>query len=319
MAVNLEGDVVRHRGWILKLPAFQFYPGDWMKDPDLRRCSHAARGVWIDMLCLMFECSDRGVLASGGNPWSREDVAAAVGGNGDVTLRCIDELVAKGVAKVRDDGAIYSARMVKDEVERGKTRERVQNHREKQKTPPLREGNAKCSGDVTHLLHPSSSSTSSSTSVDTPPNPPGGESVSVEGGALGIGGAALGIERRREQGPRFTEEMVRALYAAYPRRESQGSAFRKIREALVAVGDDPGIADPFGWLLSRVKAYAASPVGRDMQFVPKPEKWFDEEKYRDDPATWGIDRSATANRQTAPVKKENPMRARLSAEKGISQ
>ena len=32
----------------MKLPAFQFYPGDWRKDPNLCRCSHAAKGVWID-------------------------------------------------------------------------------------------------------------------------------------------------------------------------------------------------------------------------------------------------------------------------------
>lgn len=29
----------------MKLPAFQFYPGDWRKDPNLCRCSHAAKGV----------------------------------------------------------------------------------------------------------------------------------------------------------------------------------------------------------------------------------------------------------------------------------
>ena len=34
----------------MKLPAFQFYPGDWRKDPNLCRCSHAAKGVWIDMI-----------------------------------------------------------------------------------------------------------------------------------------------------------------------------------------------------------------------------------------------------------------------------
>jgi hypothetical protein len=31
-----------------KLPAFMFYPGDWQKDPCLRRCSKAAKSVWMD-------------------------------------------------------------------------------------------------------------------------------------------------------------------------------------------------------------------------------------------------------------------------------
>ena len=39
-----------------------FYPGDWFKDPALRSVSLAARGLWIDMLCLMFEGDHRGYL-----------------------------------------------------------------------------------------------------------------------------------------------------------------------------------------------------------------------------------------------------------------
>lgn len=101
-----------------KLPSLQFYPGDWMKDPDLRRCSHAAKGIWIDMLCLMFECGERGVLATAGQPWTREEIAQAVGGDCNQTLSGIDELSVKGVVKVRSDGAYYSCRMVRDEQRR---------------------------------------------------------------------------------------------------------------------------------------------------------------------------------------------------------
>ena len=45
-----------------KLPGFVFYPGDGLKDPELRGCSPGARGTWIDMLCMMWESSQRGVL-----------------------------------------------------------------------------------------------------------------------------------------------------------------------------------------------------------------------------------------------------------------
>ena len=41
-----------------KLPSFQFYPGDWIKDPNLSMCSPSTRGIWIDLLCAMHE-SDR--------------------------------------------------------------------------------------------------------------------------------------------------------------------------------------------------------------------------------------------------------------------
>lgn len=102
----------------MKLPAFQFYPGDWLKDANLRRCSHAAKGVWIDMLCLMFEADERGVLATNGVAWSDEDIACAIGGDTTTTISAIQELTFKGVAKRRSNGAVYSKRMVADENKR---------------------------------------------------------------------------------------------------------------------------------------------------------------------------------------------------------
>lgn len=149
-----------------KLPAFQFYPGDWMKDPCVRRCSHAAKGVWVDMLCLMFECERRGVLATGSSPWSLEEVVAAVGGNADVTRCCIDELVTKRVCAIDETGAYYSKRMVRDEETRQHGKDRQTRHRKK---PLSRVSNGGCNAVVTPMSHDSSSS--SSTSV--PPNPQG--------------------------------------------------------------------------------------------------------------------------------------------------
>jgi hypothetical protein len=46
----------------MKAPAFMFYVGDWMKDPAVRRLSLAHRGIWIDLLCFMFESERRGEL-----------------------------------------------------------------------------------------------------------------------------------------------------------------------------------------------------------------------------------------------------------------
>lgn len=40
----------------MKLPSFQFYPGDWMKDPSLRSVSLEARGL-LDGQCSV--CSSR--------------------------------------------------------------------------------------------------------------------------------------------------------------------------------------------------------------------------------------------------------------------
>lgn len=171
----------------MKLPSFQFYPGDWLKDPALRACSHAAKGVCIDTLCLMFECVPRGVLVTGASPWSEKDWAAAVGGNGDVTAGCIRELLDKGVVRRRGDepealqrryaallsdlppGSYYSLRMVRDEHERLLTRERVRKHRGNAG------GNGECNGEVTSLKQCSSSSSSSSIKQQQQPESFGSE------------------------------------------------------------------------------------------------------------------------------------------------
>ena len=47
----------------MKRPSFQFYPGDWLRDPALRACSLAARGLWADVLCYMHQGAPYGHLA----------------------------------------------------------------------------------------------------------------------------------------------------------------------------------------------------------------------------------------------------------------
>lgn len=102
----------------MKLPSFQFYPGDWTKDPALRLASKSAKGFWMDVLCLMFECEERGVLIAGDRPWSDEEVAGAVEGDTNANLLLLHELLRLGIAKRDKRGAIFSARMVRDEEAR---------------------------------------------------------------------------------------------------------------------------------------------------------------------------------------------------------
>lgn len=190
-----------------KLPSFQLYPGDWMKDPDLRRCSHAARGVMIDCMCLMFECEERGVFVTGGRPWTEDDIVQAVGGNRDVALASLRELLEKGVLRRREsDGAVFSSRMVRDEAQRAATRERVKRHR-----------NGGCNGDVTPMKRGISSSSSPS---GTPPNPPrseGGGESGMETGIIGAGG-------RRPQRQRLRDAQEAAREAALRKAELAAAA-----------------------------------------------------------------------------------------------
>ena len=81
-----------------KLPAFQFYPGDWMKDPSLRSCSLPARGLWIDLLCLMHESPVRGFLMLTNDvAMHDEHIARCVGADQEVVTCLVGELINNGV------------------------------------------------------------------------------------------------------------------------------------------------------------------------------------------------------------------------------
>ncbi len=45
-----------------KRPSMQFYPADWLKDPDLQMCSMNTIGIWINLLCRMWESKEEGLL-----------------------------------------------------------------------------------------------------------------------------------------------------------------------------------------------------------------------------------------------------------------
>lgn len=103
----------------MKRPAFQFYPADWRKDLALRKCSLAARGMWVEIMCLAHECDPYGTLRHNGEPLQADDIAGLVGMCSPREAKSlIDELVRKGVAKLDADGVIYSKRMVHDEAVR---------------------------------------------------------------------------------------------------------------------------------------------------------------------------------------------------------
>jgi hypothetical protein len=99
-----------------RLPAIQFYVGDWKKDPGIRACSLAARGLWFEMLCIAFEARRRGYLEhANGEPIADEDLARMVGADRKEVVRLLAELDRRQVFSRTDDGIIYSRRMRRDE------------------------------------------------------------------------------------------------------------------------------------------------------------------------------------------------------------
>jgi len=108
-----------------KMPAFQFYPGDWLKDPALRAASSGARGLWIDMLCLMWESQPRGYLQTPtGAPLTDEQIARMTGNCSLEEVRgWLAELESLGVFSRTSSGVIYSRRLVREERKRVLCRE----------------------------------------------------------------------------------------------------------------------------------------------------------------------------------------------------
>lgn len=99
----------------VKRPAFQFYPGDWLRSTDLRSCSIGARGLWIDMICLMHEGNPYGHLKVNQKVIHPENLCRMVGETFQDVSGWIEELKSSGVVSITDDGCLFSRRMVKDE------------------------------------------------------------------------------------------------------------------------------------------------------------------------------------------------------------
>lgn len=99
----------------MKRPAFQFYPSDWRKDSGLRLCSLAARGLWVELMCIAHESEEYGKLKQNGRGFSHKTLAKLVGLSPQTTLKLLKELEENGVFSRDEDGAIYSRRMVRDE------------------------------------------------------------------------------------------------------------------------------------------------------------------------------------------------------------
>lgn len=96
-------------------PAFQFYAGDWLTDPSLRMCSFETRGVWIDLLSIMFLSDEIGVLKIGNRVLDHNDVRKLVGISHKRFKNVWYELTNLGILKCDEFGRYFSKRMVGDE------------------------------------------------------------------------------------------------------------------------------------------------------------------------------------------------------------
>jgi hypothetical protein len=86
----------------------------------------AARGIWIEMLCLMHEAEPRGHLLLNGRPVTDAQLAALAGVPADIAQALLGELEAAGTFSRTRAGVIYSRKMRRDTATSAKQRANVE-------------------------------------------------------------------------------------------------------------------------------------------------------------------------------------------------
>ena len=143
-------------------PSFQFYPDDWLKEPALRLCSLEAKGLWWDMVCLMWFGQPRGTLTVNGKPLDSKGLAKIEGESVEKIERLLIELETNNIFSRLPDGTIYCRRMHRECQKKG--------HLSKVRSKAGRKGAAKRwqnhGNHKTKMATSTSSSTSNNIDVD---------------------------------------------------------------------------------------------------------------------------------------------------------
>lgn len=144
-----------------------------MKDPEVRSVSAEARGLWIDLICLMWESPEKGHLVAGsGTPYRSEHISRMTGVSEERVIELIAQMEEVGLFSRREkDGAIYNRRMAR-QVEISKKRAKAGSKGGSNSSPTgeqdasKREANLQANDQAKEKLKRLPSSSSSSSSSD---------------------------------------------------------------------------------------------------------------------------------------------------------
>jgi hypothetical protein len=178
-------------------PWLKFYPRDWRGDQALRSVSVAARGLWIECLCIMHEAKPYGHLMLNGNPVEDGVLARMAGIPVDEVSALLAELRQAGVFSVTGRGVIFSRRMTNDHARACKGRKAIKKRW------------SQVSGDVEQSDAPNRS----------PIRSPSTQKPEAR-------------SQRPPKSPKGDDGGFEAFYAAYPRHEGKGHASRAYKTAL---------------------------------------------------------------------------------------
>lgn len=228
-----------------KQPSFQFYPGDWKRDAGVQSLSFEERGVWFEMMLLMFESAERGKLVFGsGTPMPEDAVARSLGLDRQRYVQILRKLLDYGVAsKDEKTGIVFCRRMVRD-AELSKKR-------------------AECGklGGNPNLLNQNSSKREAKSNQNGKQNPTPSSSSSI----------SLKKENKKEKN---LEDAAERIWQAYPKKDGKLEGIKAILKRL-----HEGLSEDY--LLARVKAYCVCCKGKDKSYVKNAQGWFNQARYLD--------------------------------------
>jgi len=228
-------------------PWGKWFWSDWLADPGLRRSSYAARGLWMDMLCIAAEADPIGTLVVNGEPLSTGDIARMTGGDPSEVATLLIELDRNGVLSRDRTGRIYNRRMV----------------REGKRLKASAKG-GKIGGRVTYENHSGIFSTQATTQDATQ-----GTTRDPE---------ARSQKPQERELSRTIERWFALFWQAYPNR---GKAANPRKPALdrfrrvIAAGADPEA------IIAGARRFATTRNGEDPKFTPQATRWLNEERWND--------------------------------------
>jgi hypothetical protein len=172
-----------------KAPGFYFYTGDWMKDPCVSLLSPAARGIWFDFICSMYERKRSGTITG-----TFEQLQRLGRCTGKQLRSALTEWVASQTADVDEhEGLIRvtNRRLQRECNARENTRKRVKDHRSRKKK---QECNAPSS--CSESLSPESDLKNQSLSLGGAKAPRRAAAHAASGSGLGNGAAGASGKSR---------------------------------------------------------------------------------------------------------------------------
>ena len=229
-------------------PSFQFYPSDWLRDPGLRSCSLAARGLWIDMISFMHEADPYGHLRLNGRPVDAITLARMVGSDVRTVRRLLSELEAAGVFSRAEAGTIFSRRMVRDQQLRDKRGQYGYLSQQHPDVPKRKD-----------TLHPSIR----------------GSLVGSPSSSYSGSSSSSAVEKRQEPPLSPSEGDFEVVWNAYPRREAKAQALKAWNKLK---------SPPVETMLQAIAAYAKSDQWRREggRFIPLLARWLDDHRWEDE-------------------------------------